>query len=661
MKNIKHKFAILPLILIAFLGIAQKANADGEILFGLNNISSKTGQQATLALNQDTVTNSSPEAPALYSFRVTYDTSKIDSFIILPGLALGATPLKTVSCSVVSAGVYDCQITGDTGTAISDGQIALLVFNLKSGLSNGSTDVTLSNVVATGITPANNNIAITSNNGTITIDSATVPTKFSLADNSGNKGDTLNLNVTIDKTGVADAPDALLWDVLYNPSDVSAGNVIEIPAMTDAGVSVSCLIAAPGDYKCLVSGYSYVADNVNNVVTIPFTISGGTSAGSIPVSITGALSTSDGLTFQPTQVSGGTITVNNPVPTVAIGSPSASITKSGPITYTITYTGADVVTLVNGNVTLNKTDTADGTAVVSGSGTASRTVTISGITGDGTLGITLAANTSSNTGGSDIGAGPSVTFTADNTAPTVPVDLVATAVSISQIDLSWTASTDTNGVTGYKIYKDGTQITTVISGVSYQSTELSEGTSYAYTVSAFDTVGNESAVSGSVSATTQTTPAPAPVVSRNRGGGGGGGGGGNTSTPVVLSAFSAPVILNKTLTWGMIDNDVIILQNFLIKTGYLKEPTATNFFGNLTREAVKKFQCVQSIVCSGNESTTGYGMAGQKTRNAITTVSRIGSSSSGTMNINDLKALLASLLKQVAELQAKLSAMKPTN
>jgi len=31
------------------------------------------------------------------------------------------------------------------------------------------------------------------------------------------------------------------------------------------------------------------------------------------------------------------------------------------------------------------------------------------------------------------------------------------------------------------------------------------------------------------------------------------------------------------------------------------------------------------------------------------------------MNINDLKALLASLLKQVAELQAKLSAMKPTN
>ena len=40
----------------------------------------------------------------------------------------------------------------------------------------------------------------------------------------------------------------------------------------------------------------------------------------------------------------------------------------------------------------------------------------------------------------------------------------------------------------------------------------------------------------------------------------------------------------------------------------------TTFFGSLTREAVKKFQCQRNIVCQGNERTTGWGMVGPKTR-----------------------------------------------
>ena len=82
------------------------------------------------------------------------------------------------------------------------------------------------------------------------------------------------------------------------------------------------------------------------------------------------------------------------------------------MSYTITYTDADSVTLLAGDVTLNTTDTATGSVDVSGAGLGSRTVTISSITGQGTLGISVAADTASDTAGnSAAGAGPSTTFT----------------------------------------------------------------------------------------------------------------------------------------------------------------------------------------------------------------------------------------------------------
>jgi len=110
-------------------------------------------------------------------------------------------------------------------------------------------------------------------------------------------------------------------------------------------------------------------------------------------------------------------TYDTVAPTVAIGPPSLSVAdNSVAVTYTVTYTGADSVTLANANITLNATGTANGTVAVSGAGTAPRTVTISGITGfNGTLGITIAANTASDLAGNlAAGAGPSATFSVDN-------------------------------------------------------------------------------------------------------------------------------------------------------------------------------------------------------------------------------------------------------
>lgn len=123
-----------------------------------------------------------------------------------------------------------------------------------------------------------------------------------------------------------------------------------------------------------------------------------------------------------------TVTVDNTSPTVTIGLPSVSTTAAGPVSYTITYGGADTITLSTGNITLIKTGSANGTAGVSGTGTATRMVTISGITGSGTLGISLAASTAADTAGNTApAAGPSTTF-AVNTPPTAAVDNAAITV-----------------------------------------------------------------------------------------------------------------------------------------------------------------------------------------------------------------------------------------
>ncbi|MFQ5964326.1 MAG: fibronectin type III domain-containing protein, partial [Candidatus Scalinduaceae bacterium] len=102
----------------------------------------------------------------------------------------------------------------------------------------------------------------------------------------------------------------------------------------------------------------------------------------------------------------------------------------------------------------------------------------------------------------------------DTTPPSIPTSPVATPVSTTQIDLSWNASTDNVGVTGYRIYRDGSQVGDV-SSTTYQDTGLSLSTTYTYTVSAYDAAGNESGQSTDVSATTlssvDTTPPSIPT------------------------------------------------------------------------------------------------------------------------------------------------------
>lgn len=93
----------------------------------------------------------------------------------------------------------------------------------------------------------------------------------------------------------------------------------------------------------------------------------------------------------------------------------------------------------------------------------------------------------------------------------VPSGLSASAVSQTEVNLSWVASKDAAGATGYKIYRNGEQITRT-SALSYTDTRLTSGTTYTYTVAAYDATGNASAPSSGVSVTTQLPPVLSPLA-----------------------------------------------------------------------------------------------------------------------------------------------------
>src|SRR5437773_11983984 len=99
---------------------------------------------------------------------------------------------------------------------------------------------------------------------------------------------------------------------------------------------------------------------------------------------------------------------------------------------------------------------------------------------------------------------------ADTTSPSPPAGLTGAAAGSTGANLSWSASTDNIGVTGYIVRRNGVQVATP-AATNYTDTGLSAGATYSYAVSARDAAGNISPNSASVSVTTAIaahTPPP---------------------------------------------------------------------------------------------------------------------------------------------------------
>ena len=93
------------------------------------------------------------------------------------------------------------------------------------------------------------------------------------------------------------------------------------------------------------------------------------------------------------------------------------------------------------------------------------------------------------------------TVAADTQAPSNPTSLTAGGATDTTVDLSWNASSDNVGVTGYDVYQGATNLGSV-AGTTAQITGLTAATAYTFRVRAKDAAGNISGYSNTASATT---------------------------------------------------------------------------------------------------------------------------------------------------------------
>jgi hypothetical protein len=260
-------------------------------------------------------------------------------------------------------------------------------------------------------------------------------TTYTVTVNTGTGDGTIGLNL-VDNDSITDsAGNALSGAGLGNGNFTGPAYSILKTAPTLVSIvraGASPTAAASVNFTATFSGpvsgvdaadFNLVATGVSGASVI--TVSGGGSVYTVGVS-TGS---GDG-TLQLNMAAGPTITdaasnaitgpyppgevytIDKTPPGISISAPSTGSTTTGPVSFTITYTGASSVTLSALDVQLNSTGGASGSVGVSGAGTASRTVTISAITGAGTLGMSIVANTAVDAvGNSALAAGPSATFT----------------------------------------------------------------------------------------------------------------------------------------------------------------------------------------------------------------------------------------------------------
>lgn len=173
---------------------------------------------------------------------------------------------------------------------------------------------------------------------------------------------------------------------------------------------------------------------------------------------------------------------------------------------------------------------------------------------------------------------------ADTTPPSIPASLAVTAVSGTQLKLTWSASTDESGVTGYKVYRGGVYTKTV-TGSPGADSGLQPATQYCYQVSAVDGSNNESDKSPQQCATTaaSTSDATAP------------------STPADLAAKAATGAID--LTWTASTDDVDVVGYKLYRdSNFLATVTATQASDSSITAGTQYCYQVSAVDAANNES-----------------------------------------------------------
>ena len=251
---------------------------------------------------------------------------------------------------------------------------------------------------------------------------------------------------------------------------------------------------------------------------------------------------------------------------------SASTDNIGVTSYTIGRNGTPISKVAG-------TEAGFTDVTVQPSGTATYTVTASDAAG----------NASGASSGTTVVI-PSTTPAADTSAPSKPSGLSATVKSGSEIDLSWSASTDNTAVAGYSVYRDGTLMATVGS-TSWFDTGLAGGSHHSYTVTAFDAAGNVSPSSDAASATTTAADTSAPSV------------------PTGVSA-TAPAWNSTDVTWTASTDGFGVTSYTISRDGAVigeVAGSATSFVDVTTRPSTPYTYTVTASDAAGNSSAASSG------------------------------------------------------
>ena len=157
-----------------------------------------------------------------------------------------------------------------------------------------------------------------------------------------------------------------------------------------------------------------------------------------------------------------------------------------------------------------------GSSTTAATTSTTNSATVSGLAANTTYTFTVkardaAGNRSAASSAFSTTTSPQVT---DTQAPSVPTSLRSTGSTSSSISLTWTASTDNVGVTGYEVFV-GTSTTAATTSTTNSATVsgLAANTTYTFTVKARDAAGNRSSASSGISATTSAAvPAGSKII-----------------------------------------------------------------------------------------------------------------------------------------------------
>ncbi|MGI8886634.1 MAG: fibronectin type III domain-containing protein [Gaiellaceae bacterium] len=160
---------------------------------------------------------------------------------------------------------------------------------------------------------------------------------------------------------------------------------------------------------------------------------------------------------------------------------------------------------------------------------------------------------------------PSDAPPADQSPPSEPTGLAIASVTQASVSLTWRASTDNVGVSGYGVYLNGNSVLTA-NQLGATLSALACGTAFTFAVDAFDGAGNRSTKAEVTASTAACAPdGQAPTA----------------PTGVVASARTATSI---ALTWSASRDNVAVVGYGLYRGGALTgtSPTTTGIFSGLT-------------------------------------------------------------------------------